>query len=158
MTNEEKDRKEYELALLLKSEEDLAGLLKLAATHNAEDISEPRAKRLQLSYEIKGHTEGVFVYITFKMFGDEIKVKPREPFTLSFDLKSVAGLKQLELIAAGRVLKTESYHPGTQETRVDFSLSTERSTWYSLIVEDNRGHKAYSDPIWVDTVEWPGPR
>jgi hypothetical protein len=107
-----------------------------------------------------GHAYATFGPLIFPsvMFGDEIKVKPREPFTLSFDLKSVAGLKQLELIAAGRVLKTESYHPGTQETRVDFSLSTERSTWYSLIVEDNRGHKAYSDPIWVDTVEWPGPR
>jgi hypothetical protein len=35
-------------------------------------------------------------------------------------------------------------------------LSTERSTWYSLIVEDNEGHKAYSDPIWVDAIEWPG--
>ena len=73
MTNEEKDKKEYELALLLKSEEDLAGVIKLAGQHNAEGVSEPRAKRLQLSYEIKGHTEAVFVYFTFKMFGDDIK-------------------------------------------------------------------------------------
>jgi ribosomal protein S6 len=72
MTNEEKDKKEYELALLLKNEEDLAGVIKLAGQHNAEGVSEPRAKRLQLSYEIKGHTEGVFVYFTFKMFSDEI--------------------------------------------------------------------------------------
>jgi len=89
------------------------------------------------------------------MFGDEIKVKPREPFTLGFDLKSVAGVKRVELIAAGRVLKTNSYHPGMREIRIDFPLSTERSIWYSLIVEDNDGHKAYSDPIWVDAIEWP---
>ena len=93
MTNEEKDRKEYELALLLKSEEDLAGVIKLATQHNAEGVSEPRAKRLQLSYEIKGHTEGVFVYITFKMFGDDIKA-------LEHDLNTQANVLRFMVIAS----------------------------------------------------------
>ena len=78
MTNEEKDKKEYELALLLKSEDDMAGVIKLVGTHNAEGISEPRAKRLQLAYEIKKHTEAVFVYFTFKMFGDDMKALEHE--------------------------------------------------------------------------------
>ena len=78
MTNEDKDRKEYELALLLKSEEDLAGVIKLAGQHNAEGVSEPRAKRLQLSYEIKGHTEAVFASLIFKAFGDEVKALEQE--------------------------------------------------------------------------------
>jgi hypothetical protein len=106
----------------------------------------------------KGHAYATFGPLIFPSvtFGDELKVKPREPFTLGFDLKSVAGVKQVELIGAGKVLKTDSYHSGTKEVHVDFPLSTERSTWYSLIVEDNEGHKAYSDPIWVDAIEWPG--
>ena len=105
-----------------------------------------------------GHAYATYGPLIFPsvMFGDEIKVKPGERFTLGFDLKSIAGVKQVELIAAGRVLKTNSYRPGTREIRVDFPLSTERSIWYSLIVEDNDGHKAYSDPIWVDALEWPG--
>ena len=78
MTNEEKDKKEYELALLLNSEDDLAGVIKLVGTHNAESLSEPRAKRLQLAYEIKKHTEAVFVYFTFKMFGDDMKALEHE--------------------------------------------------------------------------------
>ena len=78
MTNEERDRKEYELALLLKSEDNLAGVLKLVTQHNGEGVSEPRAKRLQLAYEIKKHAEAVFVYFTFKMFGDEIKALEHE--------------------------------------------------------------------------------
>ena len=73
MTNEEKDKKEYELALLLKSEDDLAGVVALVGTHNGEGVSEPRAKRLQLAYEIKKHTEAVFIYFTFKAFGNDIK-------------------------------------------------------------------------------------
>jgi hypothetical protein len=87
------------------------------------------------------------------MFGDEIKVKPGEPFALGFDLKSVAGVKQAELIQDGRVQKTESFRAATQQIHVDFPLSTRRPTWYALIVEDYEGHKAYTDPIWVDAVE-----
>jgi hypothetical protein len=97
-------------------------------------------------------TFGPLVYPSV-MFGDELKVKPGESFTLSFDLQSVAGVKQIELIAAGVVAKTESIHAASQQVHVDFPLSTQSRTWYSLIVEDNLGHKAYTDPIWVDVVE-----
>jgi len=73
MTNEEKDKKEYELAVLVKDENDLAGIRTLLSRHGAEDISEPRAKRLGLAYEIKGITEAVFASMTFKAFGDGVK-------------------------------------------------------------------------------------
>jgi ribosomal protein S6 len=73
MTNEDKDKKEYELALLLRNEDNLAGVLALVTQHNGEGVSEPRAKRLQLAYEIKKLNEAVFVYFTFKMFADELK-------------------------------------------------------------------------------------
>jgi ribosomal protein S6 len=78
MTNEEKDKKEYELALLLKSEENIPKVVALVTAHNGEGVSEPRAKRLQLAYEIKKQTEGVFVYFTFKMFGDDMKTLETE--------------------------------------------------------------------------------
>jgi ribosomal protein S6 len=93
MTNEEKDKKEYELALLLKSEDNLAGVLKLVAQHNGEGASEPRAKRLQLAYEIKKHNEAVFVYFTFKMFGDDMKA-------LEHDLNSHADVLRSMVIAS----------------------------------------------------------
>jgi hypothetical protein len=99
-------------------------------------------------------TSGPLVFPSV-MFGDELKVKPGETFTLGFDLKSVAGVKQAELIGAGAVLKTESFHTAPQQIHVDFPLTTQSRTWYSLIVEDSHGHKAYTDPIWVDAVERP---
>jgi hypothetical protein len=82
-------------------------------------------------------------------------VKPGEPFILGFDLQSVAGVKQIELIGGGAVLKTESFHAVPQQVHVDFPLTTQSHAWYSLIVEDNLGHKAYTDPIWVDVVAPP---
>jgi hypothetical protein len=97
-------------------------------------------------------TFGPLIYPSV-MFGDELKVKPRESFTLSFDLQSVAGIKQVELIGAGVVARTESFHAPSRQVHVDFPLSTQSRTWYSLTVEDNQGHKAYTDPIWVDVVE-----
>ena len=73
MTNEEKDKKEYELGVLILREEDLPGVLALLAGHKAEMTSEARAKRLAMAYEIKGHKEGVFASVTFKAYGDEVK-------------------------------------------------------------------------------------
>lgn len=93
MTNEDKDKKEYELALLLKSEEDVAAVTTLVGQHNGEGISEPRAKRLQLAYEIKKHAEAVFVYFTFKMFGDDIKA-------LEHDLNTRADVLRFMVIAS----------------------------------------------------------
>jgi hypothetical protein len=102
----------------------------------------------------EGHgyvTFGPLIYPSV-MFGDELKVKPGESFTLRFDLQSVAGVKQVELIGAGAVIRTESFPAASQQVHVDFPLSTQGRTWYSLQVEDNQGHKAYTDPIWVDAV------
>jgi hypothetical protein len=104
-----------------------------------------------------GHGYVTFGPLVFPsvMFGEELKVKPGSPFVLGFDLKSVDGLKQAELIGGGSVLKTEKFAGAPREARIDFPLTTERATWYALIVEDAQGHKAYTDPIWVDAVASP---
>jgi hypothetical protein len=105
----------------------------------------------------EGHgyvTFGPLIFPTV-MFGDELKVKPGRPFSLGFDLQAVAGLKQVELIGGGAVLQTMDFSAAVQQSHVDFPLATPRSTWYSLMVEDQGGHKAYTDPIWVDVVDTP---
>ena len=84
------------------------------------------------------------------MFGDELRVRPQEAFSLGFDLKSVSGVKRVDLIGSGTVLRTESFAEPRQQVHVDFPLRTERRAWYSLTVEDVQGHRAYTDPIWVD--------
>jgi hypothetical protein len=99
-------------------------------------------------------TFGPLIYPSV-VFGDELKVKPGESFSLGFDLQAVAGLKQVQLIGGGAVLQTNTFHAAMRQSRVDFSLTTARSTWYSLTVEDQDGHKAYTDPIWIDVVARP---
>jgi hypothetical protein len=105
----------------------------------------------------EGHgyvTSGPLVFPSV-MFGDELKVKPGDPFALGFDLKSVDGLKQAELIGGGVVLKTETFPDAAREVHIEFPLTTQRATWYALIVEDSLGRKAYTDPIWIDAVSSP---
>jgi hypothetical protein len=89
------------------------------------------------------------------MFGSTLKLRQDEPFTLSFDLESVAGLKQVDLVWQGEIIHTESLASFPHTRHVDFALSGAGPSWYQLIVEDALGRKAYSDPIWVDVVDAP---
>jgi hypothetical protein len=89
------------------------------------------------------------------MFGEELKVKPGAAFSLGFDIRSVAGVKEVELVSGGGVATTRSLPATPQQVRVDFPLTTLRSSWYALVVEDAQGRRAYTDPIWVDAVNNP---
>jgi hypothetical protein len=91
------------------------------------------------------------------MFGSDLKVPPDARFVLPFKLKSVAGLKQARLISAGSVVATKVFDIAPQQASVEFSLTATRSTWFSIEVEDRTGNKAYSNPIWIDVVDYPTP-
>jgi hypothetical protein len=105
----------------------------------------------------EGHGYVTFGPLVFPsvVFGDQLKLKPGEPFSLAFDLQAVAGLKQVQLIGGGAIVQTKTFDAAVQQNRVAFPLTAAHSTWYSLIVEDQDGHKAYTDPIWTDVVERP---
>ena len=55
----------------------------------------------------------------------------------------------------GSALELKSFPEAPRESHVDFPLAAQRSTWYALVVQDKEGHKAYTDPIWVDVVTFP---
>jgi hypothetical protein len=89
------------------------------------------------------------------VFGEDLRVKTGEPFSLGFDLVSVVGLKSVELIGAGAVVTRRSLVGAPREARVDFPLQARNATWYALLVEDTRGQRAYTNPIWIDPVRYP---
>ena len=90
-----------------------------------------------------------------QMFGDDLKVSPGASFSLGFDLKAVDGLKSVTLIGKDGVVATHDLTAAGRETHVAFTVSTQASTWYALNVEDQAGHRAYSNPIWVDAATYP---
>lgn len=89
------------------------------------------------------------------MFGSTLKLRQDEPFSLSFDLESVAGLKQVDLVWQGEIIHSDPLSGYPHTRHVEFALSGAGPSWYQLIVEDALGHKAYADPIWVDVVDAP---
>ena len=104
-----------------------------------------------------GHAYATYGPLIFpgRMFGDDVRVKPGQAFSLGFDLKAAGGLRSVSLISRGEVVKTLDLSARGRETHVDFPLTAATPTWYALIVEDAAGRHAYSDPIWVDPVVMP---
>jgi hypothetical protein len=86
------------------------------------------------------------------MFGEGLHGAPGTKVTLSFDLASIAGLKQVQLVGRGAVERTQSFPDGPRESHVEFEVPLESAGWYALTVEDQRGRKAYSDPIWATDI------
>lgn len=69
----EEERVQYELALLLKSEDDAPAIAALVRQHNGELTAEPRARKLALAYKIKGNMEAAFVTCFFRAAGEDAK-------------------------------------------------------------------------------------
>jgi hypothetical protein len=112
------------------------------------------AKAFALSLK-QGHgyvTRGPLVFPAM-MFGSRHRVKAGATFGLTFDLDAVDGVKRVDLIGEGKVLASQFPDAAPREAHVVFPSNTAHSTWYSLVVEDGRGRRAYTDPIWIDTAE-----
>jgi ribosomal protein S6 len=93
MNREDIEKKEYEIAVLLKTEGDLANVLTFIAQHGGEVISEAKARNLALAYEIKKQKEAVFAYCNFRAYPEEAK-------TLEHDLNSRQDVLRFLIIAS----------------------------------------------------------
>jgi hypothetical protein len=89
------------------------------------------------------------------MFGTRMDSDPGRSVTLAVDLRSIAGLKNIELIARGAVLESRDLRDYYREAHVEFTVRPDRSSWYAWVVEDMQGQKAYTDPVWVDVPHSP---
>ncbi len=128
---------------------DISGAVRVFAHVDGKLTAESFAEALKAGHGYVTH--GPLIYPA-TIFGDERRVEPGEPFELAFDLESVSGLKSIQLIGRGAVVAEKSFSQGQQRQHVAFSLTTTHPSWYSVVVEDYQGKKAYSDPVWVDVV------
>jgi Carboxypeptidase regulatory-like domain len=84
------------------------------------------------------------------LFGTTMQVKSGARFTLGFDLASAAGLRKVEVFSSTGATQSAAFADSPLKSHVDFAESTDQPTWYALVVEDAAGHKAFTDPIWVE--------
>jgi hypothetical protein len=131
---------------------DRSGAVRVYAHVDAPPTANSFAEALAAGHAYVTHEPLIFPSVAF---GNELRVTADQPVGLGFDLDSVAGLKSAQLIERGSPATTRSFAGAPQTARVDFSLRPTRSTWYALVVENVKGQKAYTNPIWVDVVESP---
>ncbi|GAC29897.1 CehA/McbA family metallohydrolase [Brumicola pallidula] len=92
---------------------------------------------------------GPVIYPQNVMFGDTVMLAKNQPQSVSFDLLSVSGLKSVQLIGNDGVISEQTLTG--ENASVVFDLP-QLSGWVSLVVEDKKGHKAFSNPIWLKMV------
>ena len=93
---------------------------------------------------------GPLIYPQNVMFGDTLKLAEKSSKKISFELLSVNGLKSVQLIGNNGVI-TELTLNGEQKL-VSFDVP-HKNGWVSLVVEDEKENKAFSNPIWLTKVE-----
>ena len=110
---------------------------------------------------------GPVIYPKNVMFGDTMKLAKAQVQTISFDLVAVNGLKSVQLIgsdttatttatvkqqsAANSVVLEDKTLTGDHDS-VSFDVP-QATGWVALVVEDNEGRKAYTNPIWLKLVD-----
>lgn len=89
-----------------------------------------------------------------QLFGTELAHTAGDTLDLRYRIQAVNGLGSVQLIERGDVVDRREFAPGgiepADEVEIVFSVLPQRDTWYSLVVEDIQGKKAYSNPLWVD--------
>jgi hypothetical protein len=88
------------------------------------------------------------------MFGSRVRSARGTSLTLGFDLAAIAGLKQAQLVSEGKIQDTRAFSDAPRETHVDFVVQPPpNDSWYALNVEDQRGRRAYTNPVWVHSLQ-----
>ena len=82
-------------------------------------------------------------------FGTQLQAAPGEALALAFRVASVAKLRQVQLIGDGEVRETRDFPQAPLSAELRFTRTAAPDRWYALVVEDQAGRRAYSDPIWI---------
>ncbi len=83
------------------------------------------------------------------IFGSTVPLQDGESQTLVFETFSVNGLKNIQLINEGQIAESVDLSESGKRKTVTFAIKPEKDTWYSVVVEDSLGKKAFGNPIWI---------
>jgi predicted metal-dependent phosphoesterase TrpH len=83
------------------------------------------------------------------VFGSEVHNPPGDELALEYSIMAVSGLRSVQLIERGEEVDSQTFDGKSEFVRVRFSVKPGSNTWYSLVIEDEHGKFAYTNPIWV---------
>jgi hypothetical protein len=88
------------------------------------------------------------------LFGDTVRVKQSQSqVTFSLKVSAAYGLKKVEVVREGTVVRSLTIGDDTKSETVTFSIGNAAKSWYSFIVEDTKGNRAITNPIWTRMVK-----
>jgi hypothetical protein len=93
---------------------------------------------------------GPIIYPKNVMFGDTLKLVKNQTQSIHFDLLSVNGLSSVKLIGNDGLISEQTL--SSDKVSVVFDVP-QKSGWVSLVVEDTKTNKAFSNPIWLKMVD-----
>ncbi|MFT6331247.1 MAG: hypothetical protein ACJAYN_003197 [Bermanella sp.] len=93
---------------------------------------------------------GPIIYPNNVMFGDTLKLVKNQTQSIHFDLLSVNGLSSVKLIGNDGLISEQTL--SSDKVSVVFDVP-QKSGWVSLVVEDTKANKAFSNPIWLKMVD-----
>jgi hypothetical protein len=88
------------------------------------------------------------------MFGKTVGVKKSvSRVTFSLSASAVYGLKKVDVVRDGELVRSLMIGDDTTREKVTFSIRNKANAWYSFIVEDTNGDRAITNPIWTKMVK-----
>lgn len=86
------------------------------------------------------------------LFGSRLRTFPGEPLPLHFRVMSVHGLQEITLVENGIAIENRPLDRDQTDSAERFEVQPAQNSWYAVIVIDREGKRAFSNPIWVDTM------
>ena len=97
-------------------------------------------------------SQGPLVYPEI-MFGSDLAHRKNTDLALSYAVQAVSGLRSVQLIGGGEEIEKRLYDGENALQQVEFVVRPDADTWYSLIIEDEQGQRAYTNPVWVTVTD-----
>ena len=104
-----------------------------------------------------GHSFATFGPLVYpdagNMYGNSIEVKADTAVTLKYQVQAVSGIKHIQLVERGQIVKTMDLEKDNVNTIISISFNhmpTNKKSWYSVMVEDMKGNVAVTNPVWVN--------
>ncbi|MCX4026407.1 CehA/McbA family metallohydrolase [Endozoicomonas sp. SM1973] len=128
---------------------ELSGKVRIYTQVNGEVTADSFVKAIKTGNAYV--TFGPLIYPHQKL-GEEIKTIPGAEVKLSFDVQAVHGLKSVKLIERGEVKNEKTFNNSQELTEVLFTVTPQQDSWFSLVVEDSQGKRAFTNPIWLKVI------
>jgi ribosomal protein S6 len=117
MEETEKVKKEYEIGVLVRKEDDVPELRRVVEQHGGVFSSEFQAKKIALAYPIKHEEEAVFAFSRFA-------AEPTEVKQLEFDLENVSIVLRSLITIPFKISHREAVGAGKKRSQIPLRPAT----------------------------------